>query len=442
MASTRKTDVHSLLYKFLADRAKDESAFTFSDIRKVVTSWKEAGTWNTYVSKKLKPYVERRGDRYVVRRAFRKVSEPEFEQLFTQKSDPVPTWSRVTYDHVVSFEFLMPLTREDKLRAALDEVFFRDTVDERTIVFSDAERDELREVMPLRPKETEEAYRARVANQLAEIIGGYSITHVAGRFRAGNIVSRRDAAAKLVQRLPYLIDETTAVVRFIMPCPGSRRVHNDRFSYDGRADGQRLSADISLIRTLFFLYFAEAIAATIVGEQLIWLVERSPEGERIYAWEKASPARRARMTTNSSGGPVSAGDAFLGEMPVQAASSPGDAGPSEDTRASGRRKTHVATSQGAASVLSTARPSTVRAWLRTNGYTDVADRIDEVITEWRSKGKSTRRNWWDVLAGDADGNPCTVAGRQFPVLVAAQRRQGRKITANAIQRSAAESRPE
>lgn len=82
-----------------------------------------------------------------------------------------------------------------------------------------------------------------------------------------------------------------------------------------------------------------------------------------------------------------------------------------------------------------------RVWLRANGYGDVADLIDEVMEEWRRAGKKTRRNWWDVLAGGKDGRPCVIAGRVFPVLMAAQRRQGKPITENAICRKEEENPP-
>ena len=73
-----------------------------------------------------------------------------------------------------------------------------------------------------------------------------------------------------------------------------------------------------------------------------------------------------------------------------------------------------------------------RQWLRQNGYEDVANLIDEVIDEWKSQDKNTRRNWWDVLAGDVKGKPRVVAGRKFPVLRAAQLRQGVNVTENAL----------
>ena len=82
-----------------------------------------------------------------------------------------------------------------------------------------------------------------------------------------------------------------------------------------------------------------------------------------------------------------------------------------------------------------------RQWLRANGYDDVADMIDEVMSEWRAAGKRTRRNWWDILAGCKDGKPSTREGRTFPVLRAAQLRQGKPVTENAICRSPEEEIP-
>ena len=84
---------------------------------------------------------------------------------------------------------------------------------------------------------------------------------------------------------------------------------------------------------------------------------------------------------------------------------------------------------------------TVREWLRASGYEDIADMIDEVVAERQRDGSKERRNWWDVLAGGKDGNPHVIAGRTFPVLISAQKRQGVPITENAIQRSRNETVP-
>jgi hypothetical protein len=83
---------------------------------------------------------------------------------------------------------------------------------------------------------------------------------------------------------------------------------------------------------------------------------------------------------------------------------------------------------------------TAREWLRANGYDDIADMIDEIMAEWRETGNHQRRNWWAVLAGGKDGEPAVVAGRSFPVLAAAQRRQGVTLTKSAVRRKRRETK--
>jgi hypothetical protein len=68
-------------------------------------------------------------------------------------------------------------------------------------------------------------------------------------------------------------------------------------------------------------------------------------------------------------------------------------------------------------------PESCRHWLRANGYAYVADLIDEIMEEWRSAGKRTRRDWWVILAGNKKGLGRVVAGRAFPVLPEAIQRQ-------------------
>jgi len=82
-----------------------------------------------------------------------------------------------------------------------------------------------------------------------------------------------------------------------------------------------------------------------------------------------------------------------------------------------------------------------RVWLRENGYEDIAAMIDQIVEEWQREGKKTRRNWWEILAGGAGGKPRIAGGRIFPVLMAAQRRQGKPITDNAICRAEEENPP-
>ena len=84
---------------------------------------------------------------------------------------------------------------------------------------------------------------------------------------------------------------------------------------------------------------------------------------------------------------------------------------------------------------------TVREWLRANNYNDIADMIDEILADFKAVGSKERRNWADVLCGN-DGNPVTIAGREFPILASAQISRGLPVSPNAIQRNEKEEFPE
>lgn len=75
---------------------------------------------------------------------------------------------------------------------------------------------------------------------------------------------------------------------------------------------------------------------------------------------------------------------------------------------------------------------TVRVWLKENGYPEIAEMIEDIQAEWKNTGKRTRRNWWEVLSGGKNGASRTIYGRRFPALQAAQIRQGKAITDNAL----------
>jgi DNA adenine methylase len=85
--------------------------------------------------------------------------------------------------------------------------------------------------------------------------------------------------------------------------------------------------------------------------------------------------------------------------------------------------------------------NTTRHWLLENHYEDVAALIDEVALKWEKEGAATRRNWWDVLAGDREGKAAIVKGVKFPVLRAARIRKGLKVTAGCLCRNKNEEIP-
>ncbi len=81
-----------------------------------------------------------------------------------------------------------------------------------------------------------------------------------------------------------------------------------------------------------------------------------------------------------------------------------------------------------------------RLWLRRNGYGAIAELIDEIVTEWKTAGKRTRRNWFEILGGDKLGRRRIAAGREFPIIASVRARQGLPPTTAAI-RAPAESEP-
>ena len=85
---------------------------------------------------------------------------------------------------------------------------------------------------------------------------------------------------------------------------------------------------------------------------------------------------------------------------------------------------------------------TCRQWLLENNYPDVAELIHQALARIGTKGRKSRRNWWDTLAGGPGGRPLRREGITFPVLRVAQIRQGKAVTPNAIWRSSKEVPPE
>lgn len=272
-------------YKFLRDKARSGEVFTKQDLG-VFTGW-SGQTPGTYLSKHYKAYLIRHSafggkpGQYKVLPEFKRVSWNEFQELVTQVRYPFASYRRANYRSVVIYEFLMPLTREDKLRRALDELFYRDTLERR---LDEIGLDVLNGIISREASEEAEAYKSRVIDFIDSRIGGFSISHVSGRFRVDSILSRAETAERLAADQPYLIDETTAVVRFIVPCQSTKTVCGIDWNFYEQNDnpGMDLDNEVRQIRGIFFEVFVEALVPTIRGEKLIWLLETTPEGTQLY----------------------------------------------------------------------------------------------------------------------------------------------------------------
>jgi hypothetical protein len=50
--------------------------------------------------------------------------------------------------------------------------------------------------------------------------------------------------------------------------------------------------EVQRIRTFFFELFVEALVPTIHGEKLIWMLETTPSGQRLYELDLVMPKPR------------------------------------------------------------------------------------------------------------------------------------------------------
>jgi len=258
----KKLDGQRKAFQFLTSRLQSQETFTKEDFKKT-TGWSVGRTFDTYWMKQFKPFVEPLGNgRYHVRETFRPyMTWPKFRQHVTQVRRVVTDYSPVVFENVLIYEFYMPLTNEAHLRTTLDSLFFRDTILAR---LNSIGVERLRINLPLRDSETQESYFHRILDFIEQNFVGYSIFHVSGRFRADKL-SSQDQVAEIQKRgRRYLIDETTAVARFIFPC------HDN--------------TEADKIRYLFEALFVRSIIQLVNGEDEIWMVE-SGLRNRVHIWK-------------------------------------------------------------------------------------------------------------------------------------------------------------
>ncbi len=183
---------------------------------------------------------------------------------------------------IVTYEFILPLTREAQLRDALDQLFFADSV-RRRIVKLGLPRFE--KWLTRAAGVTDDDYLAGIVETVSNRFGGYSISHVNGRYRRGPLVDRRDAVERQLGGNRYLVDETTAVVRFLAPIPASATPYRGVFDeVDDPLRSGQFANEVALIHHLFFALFVEEVIANVTGEDEIWLIEQWSGGRQLYAF--------------------------------------------------------------------------------------------------------------------------------------------------------------
>ena len=259
--------------RFLRLRAQDQSPFSAADIERVA-AW-GSGSFSTYKTKHLKEYLQPVGKgKFTIKPHFLRLTDDDFQNIVSQSRRTVARFVRSVFDSVLKYEFLLPLTNERKLRAALDDLFYRDHLLQRAREIGE---ETLAAILPRTAGEAGDAFLNRVVLKVGSLLGGYSIGHVSGRFRAGDLKTLEDAARTLAVRGRYLVDETTAVLRFLLPLAGSKKAHGSQFDLTKRVPVRSVTfgEELDIARRLFIAFFVESVILDIHGEDEIWFLESS-----------------------------------------------------------------------------------------------------------------------------------------------------------------------
>lgn len=282
------TENQRKVFEFFLEHMRSQESFTKQEIVEK-TSWTEK-TLNTYWPKQFKGFVVPVGkNKFRVSEAFRPYTNwDSFRDIVTQVRRVSSDYTTIIYDNVIIYEFFMPLTNEGHLRTALDALFYKDTILSR---LKTLEIDKLHQHFNPESGEATDIYLDRVCEWIADRIGGYSISHVSGRFRSAELSTMQEAAKIQQQGGKYLEDETTAVVRFIFPCgePHIKKppLSASHFEDPAESGGPDEPIDADTIRWFFGVLFVQSIIQVINGEDEIWMIE-SGIRNRLHIWRVES----------------------------------------------------------------------------------------------------------------------------------------------------------
>jgi len=270
-------------FQFLLEKCNTQQLFTVNEF-KTATGWSEE-SFKTYRSKQFKNLlIPMDEDRFRVSFAFRRFGtwQKFRDSVVTQNRRLTREYKRDVHENVVVFEFFMPLRNEEYLRDALDGLFYKDSLRFRLKALPE---EELHEQAPVLAGENDENYLNRICDWLSHKFIGYSISHVSGRFRSGSLKTREEAIQDAASKThKYLVDETTAVVRFIFPCTDQNPLR-EMTSIEAN-QREVIQKEAMRIRWFFHQLFVGSVLEIVSGEDEIWLLETGMSNQlHIYTAE-------------------------------------------------------------------------------------------------------------------------------------------------------------
>jgi len=277
-------------YIFLKNHSRSPDAFSKDEFKEFI-NYPNPGNFDTYFSKKLKHFLEESPNEsgmFLVSRIFKKYSKWEkFRAFYSQSTKVKVNYIEEYYRYIMIFEFFMPLTSETDLRSSLDELFYKDPV---KLALTKIPNNELNNAFTKEIDETEDQYIEKVCDWISERFGGYSIGTVRGRFKLDDLKTFAEVALIRSRGLDYLIDETTAIVRFIFYA-GSPIINRDLFEIEQFNENQEeleipvgVQQEANQIRYIFKNLFVKSILELVDGEDEIWMLE-SGIRNRLYIWK-------------------------------------------------------------------------------------------------------------------------------------------------------------
>ncbi|MCK9207793.1 MAG: hypothetical protein M0P66_11830 [Salinivirgaceae bacterium] len=271
-------------YLYLKDKFETQERFSKIQLNDSV-GW--GPNIETYWPKKIKTLLIEEKGLFRVSEVFRRVlTKEKFEKHISQSSRVSMDFKTFSFKNVILFDFFLPLSNELYLREALDALFYKDSVLRR---LKSVPIEKLYKKFEKNESETIDSYYLGICDWISNKFGGYSISHVNGRFRADKLMTLKEVSEKLVSNgYKYLIDETTGIVRFIFPCGKSteKLFLTSEDYYDNLlkdSDELEIKDEAEKIRWMFYVLFVQSIIEIINGEDEIWLLE-SGYRTRLHIW--------------------------------------------------------------------------------------------------------------------------------------------------------------